>query len=83
MRMKAPDLKIARKVATNLSVRADLVREAKALGLNLSEVFETAIREAIRQRKQDAWREENREAIERYNAMVARDGLFSDGWRKF
>lgn len=76
-------MKAARKVATNLSVRADIVKEARALGLNLSEVFETAVRDAVRRKRQEAWLAENRDAIESYNAAVARDGMFSDGWRKF
>jgi antitoxin CcdA len=76
-------MKAARKVATNLSVPADIVKEARTLGLNLSEVFETAVREAVRRKRQEAWLEENREAIGSYNAGVARDGMFSDAWRKF
>jgi antitoxin CcdA len=73
----------ARKIATNLSARADIVQEAKKLGLNLSEVFESALAEAVRRRRQEAWLAENREAIVSYNAKVARDGVFSDDWRKF
>ncbi len=71
------------KVATNLSARADIVREAKELGLNLSEVFESAVAEAIRRRRQELWLEENKEAIDSYNARVERDGVFGDDWRKF
>ncbi len=73
----------ARKIATNLSARADIVAEAKVLGVNLSEVFESAVIEAVRRKRQEAWLADNREAIESYNARVARDGLFSDRWRKF
>jgi antitoxin CcdA len=73
----------ARKIATNLSVRADLVAEAKQLGLNLSEVFESAVISAVRRKRQEAWLNDNRQAIETYNARVAREGLFSDAWRKF
>ena len=72
-----------RKTATNLSARADIVAEAKELGLNLSEVFESALAEAVRRKREDAWLAENREAIASYNTRVAREGLFSDGWRKF
>lgn len=72
-----------RKTATNLSARADIVAEAKALGVNLSEVFEAAVTEAVRRKRQEAWLADNREAIESYNARVARDGLFSDAWRRF
>jgi antitoxin CcdA len=72
-----------RKAATNVSARADIVAEAKALGVNLSEVFESAVTEAVRRKRQEAWLADNREAIESYNARVARDGLFSDAWRRF
>lgn len=72
-----------RKIATNLSARADLVAAAKALGINLSEVFESALADAVRSHQQQAWLAENRDAIEAYNVRVARDGLFSDAWRKF
>lgn len=82
MRMRRAETR-GRKVATNLSIRAELVREAKILGLNLSEVFEASLLDAIRRRKQELWTEENRGAIESYNALVAKEGLFSDEWRKF
>jgi antitoxin CcdA len=72
-----------RKVATNLSVRADLVRRARALKLNLSEVLETALDRAIRETEREAWLAANREAIDEYNAQVAKRGLFSDDWRRF
>jgi antitoxin CcdA len=72
-----------RKVATNVSIRADVVKEAKAQGLNLSAVCEAAVVEAVRRGRQEAWLEENRAAIDSYNALVARDGVLSDKWRKF
>ena len=76
-------MRAAPKVAINLSARADIVREAKALGLNLSEVFESAVAAAVRCRRQELWLEENKDAIVSYNARVERDGVFSDDWRKF
>jgi antitoxin CcdA len=76
-------MRAAPKVATNLSARADIVREAKELGLNLSEVFESAVADAVKRRRQELWLEENKDAIASYNARVERDGVFSDDWRKF
>lgn len=76
-------MKAGRKVATNVSIRAEVVREAKALGVNLSAVCEAAVVEAVRRGKGQAWLEENRAAIESYNARVAGDGVFGDSWRKF
>lgn len=73
----------ARKIATNLSARASVVQEAKKLGLNLSEIFESALAEAIRRKRRESWLAENRDAIAAYNAKVAHDGVFSDDWRTF
>jgi antitoxin CcdA len=73
----------SKKVATNLSLRADLVAEAKSLALNLSEVVDAAIEVAVREARGAAWLVENREAIDQYNDFVATHGLFSDGRRRF
>ncbi len=73
----------SRKAPTNLSVRADLVRKARALKLNLSELLETSLEHAIREAEQQAWLDANSEAIDAYNARVAERGVFSDGWRRF
>jgi len=72
-----------RKAATNLSVRVDLVRRAKALKLNLSKLLETALVAAIREHERKTWVAENTESIDAYNMQVARHGLFSDEWRRF
>jgi len=80
MRMPSPK---PRKTATNLSVRADLVRRARELELNLSEVLETALARAIRDAERERWLEENREAIDEYNASITKRGLFGDDWRRF
>jgi antitoxin CcdA len=70
-------------VATNLSLRSDLVRRAKALGLNLSDVVDAMLEEAVRAAEREAWLRENRRAIDEYNALVERRGVFSDKWRRF
>jgi antitoxin CcdA len=71
------------KVPTNLSVRADLVRKARTLKLNLSEVLEHALEEILRQRARQSWLQENEDAIDDYNAQVQKRGVFSDDWRRF
>ena len=63
--------KDAGKTPTSLSARVDLMRRAKALKLNLSEVFEASLETAIRDAEQRAWLSENSEAIDSYNAAVA------------
>ena len=71
------------KKATNLSIRADLLAEAKALNINLSQAFETHLTELVRTKKRERWLEENREAIAAYNRRIEEQGVFSDGWRTF
>lgn len=80
MRMKAAR---GRKTSTNLSVRPELVKRARELGLNLSEILDSALERAVREAEKLRWQDENREAIEGYNERVERDGVFSDGWRRF
>lgn len=72
-----------RKAPTNVSVREDYVRRAKALGLNLSNLLEEALVVAIRDAERDAWLRENERAVAEYNALVARRGVFSQGRRRF
>lgn len=72
-----------RKKAANLSVDDRLLSQAKRLKLNLSQVFEASLAEAIRQRQRDEWLKKNRAAIDAYNEHVENDGVFSDGLRSF
>lgn len=73
----------SKKVATNVSIRADLIKRAKQLGINLSGIAELAIEDAIREAERNAWLAENADAIEEYNALVEKRGVFSDDWRTF
>jgi antitoxin CcdA len=75
--------KDAPKKAVSLSVNSDLLRQAREAGVELSEVFERALEEETRALKRARWLVDNAEAIEAYNEHVARDGVFSDGLRKF
>lgn len=80
---RAKTLRPRTKTPTNLSLRTDLVRRARALKLNLSEVVETALEQAIVERERSNWAAENQEAIEYYNAFIAKHGVFGDGRRLF
>lgn len=71
------------KKATNLSIRADLVEEARALGINLSRTLETALTAEIKKANEKQWLEDNKAAIEAYNRHIERDGLWCDGLRLF
>lgn len=71
------------KRAANLSVRADLLEEARAYKINLSQTLETALTAEVKKEKERRWLEENRPAIDAYNREVAEHGLFSDRFRTF
>ncbi len=71
------------KKPTNVSVRADLLAEAKALGLNLSRTLETAIEQAIREKRRQQWLDDNHKALQAYGRHIERDGLFADRFRSF
>lgn len=80
--MTVYDPKAPRK-AVNLSVNTDLLRRARALGLNLSGELEARLAEAVREKLRAQWIEENREAIEDHNRRIGEHGLWSDGLRRF
>lgn len=60
---------------TNLSMDATLLDEARGLGVNLSRAAEAGLREAVRAAKAEAWRRENRAALESTNNWVEVNGL--------
>jgi antitoxin CcdA len=72
-----------RKKATNLSIDNDLLARARHLKINLSQVVETGLAEAIRRHERAQWLEKNRAALDAYNDHVERQGVFSDGLRSF
>lgn len=71
------------KKPTNVSIRADLLAEAKARRINLSATLEAALEGVLRASRQAAWQAENREAMVAYDKHVERDGLFADRVRLF
>lgn len=79
--MNAP-LKRPRK-STNLSLAADLVEEAKALEINLSRACEAGLEAALRDERKRRWQEENRAAMEAWNAWTAEHGLPLARYRQF
>ena len=73
----------AAKKPTNVTVNSDLLRQARAFGINLSAVLEQALVEILRRRQREQWLEENKAAINNYNSCVRERGTFSDGLRSF
>ncbi len=71
------------KKPTNLSLSSDLLRQARELDINLSAELDAALAEIVRKRQAELWLEENRAAMDAYNAQVEKRGVFSDGLRGF
>lgn len=71
------------KKAANLTVRADLLEEARARKINLSQTLEIALAAELKKRREAEWLEQNKEAIAAYNREIAEHGLWSDGLRQF
>jgi antitoxin CcdA len=71
------------KKATNVSLRLDLLNEACALGISISEAAEDGLARAIAQAREKRWFEENRAAIESSNAYVEKHGLPLARYRQF
>ena len=73
----------APKKPTNLTINSDLLSQAKDMKINLSATLENALAEALKSKKVEQWKEENKESIFAYNEMIEENGIFSDGIRMF
>lgn len=73
----------APRLRTNVTVNADLLRQAKQLGIPLSAALEHRLAELIRERRRASWLSENREAIAAANEYLERHGLPLEEHRQF
>lgn len=69
--------------ATNVSLAEDILSQAKAPHINISQVAEADIAQAIVRRRAERWLAENRDAIKSSNAFVEKHGLPLAHYRKF
>ncbi|MDQ8755045.1 type II toxin-antitoxin system CcdA family antitoxin [Sphingosinicella sp. LHD-64] len=81
--MNAPGKVSSTKRATNVSLRSDLIDEAKKLGINISEACEQGLEKEVARSRREVWLEQNREAIEAANAWVEKHGLPLARYRQF
>lgn len=71
------------KKATNITLSADVLNEAKALGINISQACNQFLREQVTREQERRWQADNAEFIAAYNAGVESDGLPLEAWRTF
>jgi len=72
----------AAKKPVNLSVNSDLLRQAKELKVNVSQVLEVALASQVKRLREAQWLEDNKEAIDAYNRHVEENGLPFDRVRQ-
>lgn len=73
----------APKRAVNLTANVDLLKNAKDVGINLSQTFEEALSAKLRIILEEQWLAENEEAIAAYNQHIEKDGVFAANKRRF
>jgi antitoxin CcdA len=73
----------APKQPTNVSLNKRLLREAKALGINVSRAAERGLALQIAEARAKAWKTENRAAIRAANDYIEKHGLPLARYRQF
>ena len=69
--------------ATNLTLDAQAIADAKELGINISAACEQGLVVAISKARGEKWLHENRAALESSNAWVEKHGLPLAKYRMF
>jgi len=65
----------ARRKRLNITVREDIIEEAKAHGLNISKTAEAALVAALKKAKEEAWLRDNADAIKAHNERIEKEGV--------
>jgi len=73
----------ARKRPTNLSLDAELVSNAREMGINVSEACERGLADEVKKAREKKWLEENLPALEAWNAWVEEHGIPYAEYRQF
>ncbi|WP_428392236.1 type II toxin-antitoxin system CcdA family antitoxin [Lichenicoccus sp.] len=69
--------------ATNVTLPTTLLRDARAMGVNLSQACERGLATAVAEGRRERWLAENRDAIDAWNRHVAEQGLPLAAYRQF
>ena len=69
------------KKATNITLSADVLAEAKALGIDIPQARDEFLRELVRRERRRL--QDHADLITAYNETVAREGLPRHEWRSF
>ena len=79
--MTDPDHLIKRRKKANVTIRADILTEAKALGINISRAAEAGVELAVKRANENAWLADNADSIREYNERIDQFGtLLKPTW---
>jgi antitoxin CcdA len=81
--MPRPARKSVSKRATNVSLSADLIAEARALQVNVSEACERGLADHVQKAREAKWLEDNLPALEAWNEWVRENGIPYAEYRQF
>jgi len=69
--------------ATNVSLGADLLAQAKALHINISQAAESGLARAVAEKRAELWLQANQQALDSSNAFVEQKGLPLAAYQQF
>ena len=81
--MRHERISSSKRKSVNLSIDSELVANAKAMGINLSQTCEVALGAALKKEREEQWIKENWDAIQSTNAWVEKNGLPLAKYRVF
>ena len=67
----------------NLSLNARTLKRARELNMNISQTVDTLLADEVERRYWEQWNERNKDAIDAYNARIAKEGLPLAKYRSF
>ncbi len=74
---------ISHRRPTNVTLPEMLISEARALKINVSQACEAGLAAEVKAARERKWLEENRDAMDAYNAYIEEHGLALEEFRMF
>lgn len=71
------------KTATNISLNAAMLAEAKELGVNISQACEAGLAKELKSVREAKWKSENKAAMQAWNEWTEKNGIPLAEHRRF
>jgi antitoxin CcdA len=71
------------KKTSNLSLKTRVMVASTTMGMNISQTVDELLADDVKQAKWQKWNEENKDAIDHYNARIRTEGLPLAQYRSF